>query len=116
MGSSFELQSLSESSRPECRSGERGMPIAAGIDEVGYGPKLGPLVVAAAAFRVDDPTVNLWNALSSAVSDRRITERLPVLDSKELYSTASGVGTLEPTALAFLGLLPDRHTTSFRRL
>jgi len=92
------------------------MPIAAGIDEVGYGPKLGPLVVAAAAFRVDDPSVNLWNALATAVSDRRTTERLPVLDSKELYSSATGVGTLEPTALAFLGLLPDRHTTSFRRL
>src|SRR5258705_466674 len=78
MGSSFGIQSLSES------SGEGDMPVAAGIDEVGYGPKLGPLVVAAAAFRVEDPSVNLWDALASAVSDRRNTERLPVLDSKEL--------------------------------
>ena len=92
------------------------MPVIAGIDEVGYGPKLGPLVVCAAAFRVSDPAADLWTALAPAVSDRPARDRIPVLDSKELFSQAAGVGTLEPTALAFLSMLPDRPTSSFRAL
>jgi len=92
------------------------MAIIVGIDEVGYGPKLGPLVVSAFGFRVPDPAVDLWKELSSAVSSRPGRAKLPVLDSKNLYSTAAGVKSLEPTALSFLALLPDRPGTTFRKL
>ena len=92
------------------------MALVAGIDEVGYGPKLGPLVVSAFAFRTAAPAVDLWKALSPAVSRRTSSTRLPVADSKALYSTAAGLRSLEPTALSFLAMLPDRPGMTFRSL
>ncbi len=92
------------------------MAILAGIDEVGYGPKLGPLVVCATAFRVADPKRDPWTELSRAVSRAPAPGRLAVADSKELYSPAGGVGSLEPAALAFLATLPGRGDGGFRSL
>ena len=92
------------------------MAIVVGIDEVGYGPKLGPLVVSAFGFKVADPAIDLWKALSPAVSDRTTRDKLPVLDSKELYSPSAGIGSLEATALSFLALLPGGPGASFRKL
>lgn len=60
------------------------MTLTVGIDEVGYGPRLGPLVVAAAFAR---------NPLRAPV---------PIADSKKLYSPAKGLGGLEPAVLGFL--------------
>ncbi|HZL72304.1 MAG TPA: hypothetical protein VFC86_07580 [Planctomycetota bacterium] len=92
------------------------MSLLVGIDEVGYGPKLGPLVVSAFGFRVPDSSVDLWKALAPAVSSRPARTKLPVLDSKDLYSTAAGIKALEPTALSFLALLPGRPGATFRAL
>jgi ribonuclease HII len=58
--------------------------LTVGIDEVGYGPKLGPLVVAAAAARGPLP------------------RGVRVGDSKKVFSQARGVGSLEPAVLGFL--------------
>ena len=92
------------------------MPVVVGVDEVGYGPKLGPLIVAGFAFRVPDVAVDLWKALSPAVSSRSTRTRLPVYDSKDLYSTSAGIKALEPTALSFLAMLAERPGATFRRL
>ncbi|MBI4566384.1 MAG: hypothetical protein HY716_17000 [Planctomycetes bacterium] len=92
------------------------MPVLAGIDEVGYGPKLGPLAVGATAFRVSERSIDLWRALSEIVSTRPDPDRLPVADSKKLFTQASGIGTLEPTALSFLSMLPNLPGRSFREL
>ena len=92
------------------------MAIIAGIDEVGYGPKLGPLVVCATAFRSANPAVDLWKDLAPAVGRTARSRGLPVADSKRLFSQGRGIGTLEPTACAFLSLLPLLPGRSFRGL
>jgi len=79
--------------------------IRAGIDEAGYGPLLGPLVTALAAFRHDGDEPDLWAALSDAVcrdpSRPASDPRLPVADSKALYRGGEGFALLETVALSF---------------
>jgi ribonuclease HII len=77
-----------------------------GIDEAGYGPNLGPLVMTSVACRVPDHLFgsDLWKKLRSAVRRHREADdgRLLVEDSKLVYSPGRGVGTLETGVLAVL--------------
>lgn len=87
------------------------MSIVAGIDEAGYGPPLGPLVVSAVVFRVPDEhrEANLWKLLSRTVSPNpRVRRKLVVADSKRSYTRSRGVGVLEETSLCFLGVSAGR--------
>jgi ribonuclease HII len=78
-----------------------------GIDEAGYGPNLGPLVMTSVACRVPKAraAVDLWKMLRRSV--RRYGEeddgRLLVADSKQVYSPARGLGPLERGALGTVG-------------
>ncbi len=84
--------------------GHHGMAWLVGIDEAGYGPNLGPLVMTAVACRVADPAADLWHALRGAVRrhGERDDGRLLVADSKLVYSTARGLAWLEKAVLAAL--------------
>jgi len=82
------------------------MAILVGIDESGYGPHLGPLVVAAAAVRLPGsgiPDPNLWGGLRGHVRKRPRgrSRRVVICDSKAAY-TACGPAPLERATLAFL--------------
>lgn len=82
------------------------MGVVGGIDEAGYGPILGPLVVSAVAFRTpwDPGDVDLWETLSAAVArnPERGDERVTVADSKALVKSRSSLARLETGVLALL--------------
>lgn len=83
-----------------------------GADEAGYGPNLGPLAVAATAWRVDsvdDPReVELYEFLADSVSRVAKHDRIAVADSKQLYKPGGGLRPLELPALAIHKEPPNR--------
>ncbi|MBC7784168.1 MAG: hypothetical protein H7144_10030 [Burkholderiales bacterium] len=84
--------------------------IIAGIDEAGYGPLLGPLVVGCCAFRVPDPEAGsgklpcVWKLLSRVVGKNRCRHgrKLHVNDSKAVYNPTAGLKELERAVLCLL--------------
>ena len=79
------------------------MAILVGIDEAGYGPILGPLVVSSVAFKVPNEVIksDMWELLSVAVSQnkRKLNGRLLITDSKKAYTRAAGPTHLRRSVL-----------------
>ena len=93
------------------------MLIYAGIDEAGYGPMFGPLVVGRYVFAIDVPAddarvgVDLWQKLDTVVCRDRLSARrgrIAVNDSKKLHTPGRGVGGLETGVLTFAALCGRR--------
>lgn len=81
--------------------------VIVGIDEAGYGPILGPLVVSAAAFEVPRADWHrcLWESLTHSVSNGASARdgRIAIQDSKKLFHRKHGLAKLERSVLAVFG-------------
>jgi ribonuclease HII len=85
---------------------DSGNKLLVGVDEAGYGPNFGPLVVVAVTLEVpsDTPNGDLWRRLGPAVTRfPAAAESLVVDDSKKVYASGRGLECLERTALAWIG-------------
>lgn len=90
-----------------------------GIDEAGYGPQLGPLVVSAVVLELPDTMLThqrllpkvacLWQTLSNIISENKSRVKVTVCDSKALYQSARGIKELEKTALVFRRLIEPEY-------
>lgn len=87
------------------------MPYLIGTDEAGYAPNLGPLVVSASVWWIDEstPETDLYKRLRSVIckspSRSSSAGRLAIADSKLLYTPSSGLKLLERGVLAALALV-----------
>jgi len=98
---------------------DEAMPYLIGTDEAGYGPNLGPLVIAATVWQVPDdvPPVELYQRLKKCVAARVVKDerRLTIADSKALYTAGQGLASLELGVLTALSLL-SRQPACWREL
>jgi hypothetical protein len=96
------------------------MTLLIGTDEAGYAPNLGPLVISATAWEIDDRIDDdrLYDLVGDAVCvlprDGHAT-RVAWADSKVLYSPGAGLSALERGMLAALSLI-DRRPSDWRSL
>ena len=112
--------------------------VIVGVDEAGYGPTLGPLVVSAAVFRVPrraaaatsdrrgaeggtsddrvDVGPNLWKLLKETVTRKPDGDRIPVNDSKKIHRPRKGLGRLEDGIFPFLTVCRQPPPVSLREL
>jgi ribonuclease HII len=95
------------------------MVVLVGIDEAGFGPILGPLVVSSSTFLLPHPLLetDLWQILKKSVGNRRkrLAGRLLITDSKKAYSKSVGTRHLERTVLSCLRCL-DKEPAALSEL
>ncbi|MGC1274869.1 MAG: hypothetical protein WBC44_14275 [Planctomycetaceae bacterium] len=95
------------------------MPLLIGLDEAGYGPNLGPLVVAATVWEVaEDPrTFDPWVAFDGVVSQAADPsgKTVHVADSKVVHAASAGIAAVERSATTILRLA-NRGASSLHML
>lgn len=87
------------------------MFVYAGIDEAGYGPMFGPLIIGCTVFALPQDQANdlgpaMWERLSRVVCRNLIKRRgrIAINDSKKLHTPATGLKHLERGVLSFAAL------------
>ena len=82
------------------------MPYLIGIDEAGYGPNLGPLVISGSVWRVGEAPqeCDLYQRLARVVTRAVDGRRIAIADSKQLYHSGNGLAVLEQGVLAALAV------------
>src|SRR5207302_11092110 len=82
------------------------MALLIGMDEAGYGPNYGPLVVGATVWEVpgNPRKADLWRAFAGVVEQSAPVDdsHIQIADSKEVYSPAKGLANLERGVLRAL--------------
>lgn len=93
------------------------MSLLIGLDEAGYGPNLGPLVIAATVWEVrgDPRRFDAWDTFADVVSRAPdpTGRTVHVADSKTVHSSASGIAAIERSATTILRLAGQKAPTLF---
>lgn len=88
------------------------MGLLIGMDEAGYGPNLGPLVVTVTVWEVPGSPreFDLWSAMADIASQSPTKDslKLHIADSKQVYSPGKGLAALERAVLSALRLQGHR--------
>ncbi|MFM8379254.1 MAG: hypothetical protein ACKOB1_08010 [Planctomycetia bacterium] len=93
------------------------MTLVVGTDEAGYGPNLGPLVVAATAWRLAGPPATADAAFAAVAEATQRTDAAPLwADSKTIHRGGSGFAALERGVHAALALVHDEPVRGWPRL
>ena len=91
------------------------MGLLIGMDEAGYGPNLGPLVVTVTVWGVPGSPrdFDLWGAMADIASQSPSKEplKLQIADSKQVYSPGKGLAALEKSVLSALRLVGHEPQT-----
>ncbi|MHC4122641.1 MAG: hypothetical protein ACYSSI_03630 [Planctomycetota bacterium] len=91
------------------------MAVLIGIDEAGFGPILGPLVISSSVFSVPRELLHadMWQILRKSVGKNRkhLSGRLLITDSKKAYSRSLGIKHLERTTLASIECFGKKPST-----
>jgi hypothetical protein len=105
------------------------MALLIGMDEAGYGPNYGPLIVGATVWEVpgDPRKFDLWRAFAGIVDQSAPVDdaHIQIADSKQVYNPAKGLLNLERGVLRALAVhrrcaaiasSPSTHPLTFREL
>jgi len=92
------------------------MPFLLGVDEAGYGPNLGPLVISSSVWKVPEGVRGdgLYERLKTAIAPavtrgaRAADQRIAIADSKKLYQSGKGLKLLERGLWAAWALINRR--------
>jgi hypothetical protein len=89
------------------------MTLLIGTDEAGYGPNLGPLVVAASAWRLPeaDEAADRLAGIAAEIGAAAGSRQPPWADSKQLYKPGGGLGAIERGVLAALASTAPTSST-----
>ena len=93
------------------------MPYLIGADEAGYGPNLGPLVIATSVWHVscnplDCDLYKLLRRVVTRSASKSSNKRVAIADSKALYKAGQGIASLERNLLGAIASLKTAATTS----
>jgi hypothetical protein len=84
------------------------MALLIGMDEAGYGPNLGPLVISVSAWEVpgDPRKTDLWETFAGIVEQTPPADggHIQIADSKQVYTPARGMDNLENGVLQALAV------------
>ena len=106
-----------ETRNPKPETQAKRMPFWIGTDEAGYGPNLGPLLVAATVWEgPPEASVDSLPALLAPISDSQWnpdaeTLKAPLADSKELYQPGGSLAALEYGLLAALRIAGEQPSS-----
>lgn len=94
------------------------MGFVIGMDEAGYGPNLGPLVVSATVWEVPGTPrrTSFWNEFEGLIVQHtpKHPDQIQIADSKVVHDTAKGVGPLERGVLSAWSALSAPLTSLFK--